>query len=166
VAARAAVLFALALGAAVAFEVATSVALPERVASHFGAGGAANGWMSREGYLVFIVLVTVGAPVAIVLLAGVLPRIAASIVTLPHRDYWLAPARREATLDFMLAHACRFGMLLVALLAGVHWLVAEANAAPGARLDERMMGVLLVAFAGALVVWLASFALRFRRPRA
>lgn len=164
-ASRNAVLFALVLGAAVAFEVATSVALPEHVASNFGAGGAANGWMTREGYLVFMVLVTVGVPVAIVLLAGVLPRIAAGSVSLPHREYWLAPPRREATFDFMLAHACRFGMLLVAFLAAVHWLVARANAAADGRIDEGMLIAVMLAFVAALVAWMAAFVLRFRRPR-
>ncbi len=33
---------------------ATSASLPERVATHFGPGGVANGFMSHGGYLTFM----------------------------------------------------------------------------------------------------------------
>ena len=47
-------LFALLLIVVGAFIVATTGQLPDRVASHFGAGNLANGWMTRGGYLAFM----------------------------------------------------------------------------------------------------------------
>ncbi len=71
--------------------------LPARVMSHFDAAGRANGWMSRDtflgwqiGTLVFIAALFEG----LVLLQARLPR---EFINLPHRDYWLAPQRREST---------------------------------------------------------------------
>ena len=50
-------LFPLALLGVLAYVVTTSASLPERVASHFGANGVANGYMSRDGYRTFILCV-------------------------------------------------------------------------------------------------------------
>ena len=48
------VLFVTLLIAGVAFIVGTIGQLPPRVASHFGAAGRLNAWMSRDGYALFI----------------------------------------------------------------------------------------------------------------
>ena len=44
------------------FVISTTTSLPDRVASHFGAGGHANGYMTREGYRWFMLFFTVGFP--------------------------------------------------------------------------------------------------------
>ncbi len=46
------------VAAGVVFVAATAGQLPPTVATHFGAGGAANGWMSRGGYTVFALALT------------------------------------------------------------------------------------------------------------
>lgn len=69
----------------------TSGALPERIASHVGASGQANGWMSKGGYRTFMLAFTVLVPAATVWLVGWLPRIAPTMVNLPNRDYWPGP---------------------------------------------------------------------------
>ncbi len=40
-------------------------------------------------------------------------------INMPHRDYWLAPERREATLQHMGEHLSGLGLLLLALLSGI-----------------------------------------------
>ena len=40
----------------------TTDQLPAQIASHFSAGGAANGWMSRSGYLTFMLVFAVVIP--------------------------------------------------------------------------------------------------------
>ena len=46
-----------------------------------------------------------------VLSMAVLPRMMTSAINIPNRDYWLAPARREATLRYIEAHAYWLGSL-------------------------------------------------------
>ena len=53
---------------------ATTDHLPAQIASHFGAGGVPNGWMSRSFYLLFMLAFAVILPLVIVLSMGVLPR--------------------------------------------------------------------------------------------
>lgn len=76
-----------------AFIAATSGALPQRVATHFGAGGAANGWMPRNGCTWTMLVVRTVLPLLLFGALRQLPMCAERYVNLPHRDYWLAPGR-------------------------------------------------------------------------
>jgi hypothetical protein len=122
-------LFLAALAATAAFIFATASGLPDRVGTHFGPGGGADGWMTRDGYRLYMLAFVLLFVPFIVAMVGVLPRVFPRAVNLPNRDYWLAPERREATFAFLAGHACGFGVLTLTLLAGVHWLLLDANRA-------------------------------------
>lgn len=151
--------------ATAAFVLGTSSALPEHVASHFGPGGLADGWMTRRGYRLFMLAFVLAFAPFIVAMVGVLPRLVPRAVNLPHRDYWLAPERREATLGFLAGHACGFGVLIEALFAGVHLLLLVANQASPPRLPTAPFLALLAAFAVVLGIWMVVLFRRFRVPR-
>ncbi|MGZ6375538.1 MAG: DUF1648 domain-containing protein, partial [Ktedonobacterales bacterium] len=79
--------FILLLVASALFVWLTSASLPPVVASHFGASGVANGFMSRSVYLGFMLAVVVLVP-TLVALSGQLARLLpASLVNLPNRQY-------------------------------------------------------------------------------
>ncbi len=99
-----------------------AVMLPDRVASHFGASGAANGWMSRSGYLAFDIGITalmmLGFPMLRSLANG-----SGAGVNIPNKDYWFRPENRE-TLKRLLTGdlvfiACATGLLLTWLTVSV-----------------------------------------------
>jgi uncharacterized membrane protein len=143
--------------------VATTGQLPEQIASHFGAGGVPNGWMSRQGYLLFMMVFAVGIPVMVVLAMGVLPRWKTGAINIPNRDYWLAPARRDDTLGWLGAHACWLGSLLAVFIAALHLLLIEANALQPPQLPLRPFILLMVAFLLGMGVWAATLMLHFRQ---
>jgi len=142
---------------------ATTGRLPPQVASHFGAAGTPNGWMDRGAYLAFMLGFAVAMPLAVVLPLSVLSRRHVDRINLPHRDYWLAPPRREATLRYLGAHACLLGALLVALVVGVHFTLLEANAAQPPRLPGPLFGTLVALFPVAMAAWVLTLVLHFRR---
>ena len=77
--------------------VASSSQLSSRVATHFDGHGQPNGWMSRAAHLQFMGVFGLGFPLfvpAIVYASRFLPD---RFYNLPHRDYWLAPARQGLT---------------------------------------------------------------------
>jgi uncharacterized membrane protein len=150
----------LALGAG--FVQITSATLPEHVASHFGAGGQANGFMSRDGYRWFTLAFTVAFPVLIVALIGGLPRLLPGLTNLPNRDYWLAAERREETFDFLARHALWLGCGMVVFMCAIHWTIVQANALDPPRLGTTFFGLLLAMLAG-VGVWTAILIRRFRK---
>ena len=143
----------------------TSEPLPSRVATHFARGGYANGFMSHDAYLVFILAMTTVVPLAVVAATGLLPRVATSRIKIRNREFWLSPQRREATLSFLTSHACAMGVLLTLFLVGIHFLVLEANERTPPRLDEHAFMVVLIAFLLLIAVWIGTLVLRFARER-
>jgi uncharacterized membrane protein len=141
---------------------ATTDHLPAQIASHFGAGGVPNGWMSRSFYLLFMLAFAVILPLVIVLSMGVLPRYRANAINIPNRVYWLDPVRRQATLDYLAAHACWLGSLMVVFITAIHFLLIEANATQPPRLPFQPFIAVLVIFVVAMGLWLAALVLRFR----
>jgi uncharacterized membrane protein len=141
---------------------ATTDHLPAQIASHFGAGGVANGWMSRSGYLLFMLAFAVILPLVIVLSMSAVPRWKAGGINIPNRDYWLDPTRREATLKYIAAHACWLGSLMVVFITAIHFLLIEANATQPPRLPFQLFVTTVVLFVVALLAWMAMLALHFR----
>jgi len=139
--------------------------LPRNVATHFGGGGIPNGWMSkgafRAFYLGFLLLMPGGMAVSGWLFRIIPPR----FMNLPHKDYWLAPARREATLKSLQRDMSVFSLFIALFIVGLHQLVIMANLADPVRLDNGLIWSL----AGALIAVVIGFAIRqyrrFRLPR-
>jgi uncharacterized membrane protein len=156
-------LFVLLLVVAPAVIWATAAPMPARVATHFGRGGYANGWMTHDGYLLFILAFTVLLPAFVVVMVGVLPQAIGSRAGIPNRNYWLAPERRAATLSAMASHACWLGCLLVVFLVAIHLLTVEANTVTPARLSESALVGVMTAFGIGILLWVLALWARFRR---
>jgi uncharacterized membrane protein len=158
-------LFILLLIAATILIGATTGQLPAQIASHFGAGGVPTGWMSRNDYRLVMLALAVVLPVVVVLGSTLLPRLSDSRINIPNRDHWLAPARRDATFQYLASHAYWLGSLLVAFIAAVHLLLLDANATQPPRLSSPLLVTLLVLFMVALAAWIATMAMHFRHGR-
>ena len=155
-------LFALVLIVAGWFIVTTTGQLPDPVATHFGTGYLANGWMTRDGYLAFSLAFSVFLPVIVAGVVGWLPRLFPRSVNVPNKDYWLASERSAATFESIAVRAVVLGGLLAAFMAGVHWLILKANAAVPPQLPARLFWMMLIAFLIAFAAWIGAFWSRFR----
>jgi uncharacterized membrane protein len=148
---------------AILFVTGTASELPPMVASHFDASGQPNAFMSRSGYIRFVLCFAVGFPVAIVIILTMVYSRATDL-KLPNRDYWLAPQRLDRTRAFLVAHGVWFGSLLVALACYVHWLELRANRLLPPHLPIQTFAALMLAFLIATAVWISALMFAFRRP--
>jgi uncharacterized membrane protein len=155
-------IFLIFVAGAAAFVLFSSRMLPEVVASHFGASGAANGFMPRAFYIAFMLAFVIGLPVLLVFVTSFAIGSQSARINLPNRDYWLAPERRAQTIRVLRAGIIWFGALLVTFLCYAHWLVVLANEAQPARLAESWFLGGLAAFLLATLIWLKVFVVRFR----
>ena len=144
---------------------ATTDQLPVRIASHFGVGGVPNGWMNRNFYLQFMLAFASLLPIVLVLSMGVLPRYWPNVINVPNRTYWLDPVRREGTLNYLAAHACWLGSLVVVFITAIHFLLIEANATQPPRLPFSLFIVVLATFLIAMGLWTATLMLHFRNRK-
>ncbi len=144
---------------------ATSNTLPSLVASHFGANGHANGFLSRVNYVAFMLIFVTGFPSLVVTVMSSVYRSSRERMNLPNSDYWLAPQRLDATVDFLVAHAQWLGALLVVFICLVHRLVLQANAFFPAQLPDSILATGIVPLMAMIGLWVAALMWRLRRPR-
>jgi hypothetical protein len=117
----------IAVGSLAAFIALTGLLLPAQVASHFNAAGSADAVLPRAGYVGFMLAFGAALPLFVAMLSERLLRHPRTPLNLPHRDYWLAPERRAATVDFLCRQNAGFAVQLVLFLGYVHALVVYAN---------------------------------------
>ena len=149
---------------AAAFIWLSAGSLPPRVAAHFDASGAANGFMPRDVYLIGVLSIGVALPLLLLVLTRVAIARPEADLRLPRSGYWLAPARRPATIAFIQAWIGRFGFQFALLACFVHGLIVRANRVDPPRLSNSPFYAALIVFGIALVVWINSFFNRFRSP--
>jgi hypothetical protein len=154
--------FVLCLAVAAAYIVATTGALPEQVASHFGRGNAANAYMTRGGYLAFMLVFAVALPAFLAAMIGLLPRRWPNAINLPHKDYWLDPKRRDATLNALSGFGASLGSLTVLFTAAIHYVLIVANRSSPPQLPADLFFALLAVLVAAITLWAAALWLRFR----
>lgn len=143
----------------------TSAQLPERVATHFGADGAPNGWMTRAGHVRFTVLMGIGTSAFVVAVFAFIRWIGDAGLNIPHKQYWLAPERRDATYDFIQRQGFLFAALMLGFIAAVHHSILVANARTPASLALADAGWLGGVFLVATLAWVGIFIGRFfRKP--
>lgn len=137
--------------------------LPERVATHFNANGQPNGWMPRHDHTTYQIGTTAFVALLFVAIALLTPRLPDRLINLPHRDYWLAPSRRAASLAWVEGMLFWLGAALQLFLAFVFSEVARANLSvkPELHLNSLWLQVSLFIMVVGLVI---TMLFRFRRP--
>lgn len=137
--------------------------LPPVVASHFVAGGAANGFMPHGAYLALMLALAAGLPLLILTLTAIANRLPARYINLPNREYWLAPERQAETRDYLAGRGAYFAKVGALFIGYIHLLVVIANAATPPHLPEIWLFVGAAVFVATLVAGLAGLVRRFRR---
>lgn len=133
---------------------------PGLVPSHFDAAGSPNAWSSRDEFFTFQVAVTLGVAALFIGIAWLLKSTPARLINLPNKSYWLAPERREETMDRLASSFEVFACATVLLLLVVFELTSRASRG-GTLATNHFLPVLvayLVFSAGWTVALIRTFA--------
>jgi uncharacterized membrane protein len=134
--------------------------LPDRLATHFDAGGRANGWSNQAGFIrTVVILIAIAA--AIFLASGQLSHVPEWLINLPNKSYWLAPARRDDTFTFMRDWLRWFVVVTLALVTLIIGMALRANLAAPPELPGYSSWA-LVAYAAIVVAMGVVLLRRFR----
>jgi len=138
--------------------------LPAVVAQHFGGDGRANGWASRDAFFILSWTVLLVISAIFMFTPRALRTVPASLINLPHKDYWLAPERKEESLRFLEREMEWMGVMTVGFIALVLHLAIRANLVPDRRLENGAFVTLLVVFLVATTGWIVRLYRRFPSP--
>lgn len=132
--------------------------LPQRVATHFGPGGEPNDWMDRTSSVLVSGGFQLFFPLLLVSVVRLLRWIPNGFINIPHREYWLAPERRESSLEWLELPMAGIAGLVAALMMVLSHLTFRANAGAG-KLEEFPFFVCLAMHLGG-TAWLVIRILR------
>ena len=149
---------------AVAQSVLSFQQLPDRLASHFGASGAANGWMSKPAF--FMVY---AAMIALAAFAGFFPphsirKKSPARINLPNKEYWLAPERREQTFAFFARYFAWYACVLLLVLVLAMGLAIQANFTSPPRMPASSILTVVFGFVVFNLLWVVSMLRHFSNP--
>ena len=138
---------------------------PETMAAHFNIQGSPDRFVTKAEFFRFqvqtlLVVILVSLPFQFLFL--VLPP---GMINMPHREYWLAPERRAATVGRLNAFgAILFGIILLAIQAGFE-ISAYANLKTPIVFNTTLMSAVMAASLVLAGVMLVLLALSFRLPQ-
>lgn len=137
--------------------------LPTIMASHFGAGGVPDAFMSKgQFFSVFAatVIVTLSSLIGSVLLMHKIPE---KYLNLPHKEYWLQKDRMPEARRRMASAMWAMTAATTLLFAVTLELVVSANLARR-NLDNQIMWLTLGAFMIFTLLWIVKIVLSFSPP--
>ena len=137
--------------------------LPERMASHFSADGTPNGWQLKEMFFLLMGLVSASTAIIGFLAPVLIARRPASQINLPNKEYWLAPERRAATMEFIAGQMRWFACAVLTVILFGGYEAIQANLREVVRFDSQTMLVVMVGFVVVVLVWLIGFVRHFSR---
>jgi uncharacterized membrane protein len=104
---------------------------PARVPSHFDFAGRPNAWASRDELFLIQVGVTLLVAALFIGIPSLVRVTPASLINLPNKSYWLAPERREETMEKLASSFEVFACATVLLLIVVFELTSLASHSGG-----------------------------------
>lgn len=105
--------------------------LPEQVAIHFNAAGKADSWASKSHATLLMLGLQIFLPSFLLLTSQLSRSLPIQWINLPHREYWLAPERKEATFASMERFLWWIAMATSLWILVVNHLTFVANASGG-----------------------------------
>ena len=138
--------------------------LPPSVASHFDAAGTPNGWSSRLGYALLLVVIGVLLPLGIAALVRGLTARGPALLNIPARDYWTRPDHGKEAVRRVRAYMWWLGCIMAGTALSIHLLVLDAHEHQPPRLSTSGMLLVLGAALGAIGGWAAGWYRLLQRP--
>ncbi len=137
--------------------------VPNTVASHFSASGAANSWMSKPLFFAFYAAAVCVAFIVEFFVPRSLAKTPTSRMNLPNKEYWLAPNRRDKTIGYLQKHFAWYGCAFLALEVCAMEMAIRANmtAEPALPLGQAL--TLVGAFLAFNVIWMVQMFRHFSR---
>ena len=140
--------------------------LPEQVAHHFGMSGEPDAWGSKTVFL-GLYLFSVALIVATFLGLGFgMTRMPHWAINLQNKEYWLAPERKQDTLDYLSVALFWLGSATLILLLDIFHQSIRVHLGRASRLEHSWLSLgayLVFTIAWSIVIY-RRFA-KFRRPQ-
>ena len=139
--------------------------LPDRLASHFGASGIPNGWMTKSQFFITFAIVLLPALAVEFWVSHRIAKNPDDRLKLPNKEYWLAPERRAETFAYFDSFFAWYGCAFLFVEVFAMGLAMRANFDTPPQLPTGPIVSDLVGFVLFNVVAVIAMLRRFSTPR-
>jgi uncharacterized membrane protein len=101
--------------------------LPDRMASHFGASGMPNGWMTKSQFFMTFALTLLPALLVEFWVAHIIAKKPDAKINLPNKAYWLSPEHRAETFAYFESFFAWYGCAFLFVVVCTMGLAMRAN---------------------------------------
>jgi uncharacterized membrane protein len=136
--------------------------LPETVATHFGLNGEADGWSSKQGWLIFQIILLFGISILTFGLTTFIEKTDDQFINLPNKNYWLATERRSETFAYFRQQFEWLGVALFVLLNIITLDTVTATLGRNQTLSNFFF-FYFFGFIGFILIWTFAFCRRFNK---
>ncbi len=137
--------------------------LPETVANHFGGGGMPNGWMSNKANLLVSSTAIIINSLLFLSISHILKKVPLRYISFPKREYWLAPERRDKSIELMSNWFFFIGLMTNIFLIATFHMVYMANLITPPKLNEGLFINSLIIYFIIVIIWLILLFKRFNK---
>ncbi|MBN1998303.1 hypothetical protein JW935_12165 [candidate division KSB1 bacterium] len=140
--------------------------LPNVMVSQFDGHGNPTSQMTKGAFSVLYWVTMLIMLLIFIVLPPAMKRLPTSMWSLPNRDYWLAPERRDTTIAVIREYMfwCGFGMILFFMF--LFQFTVSFHASGRERMSMTGFWILITAFAVFITVWTVAFVMQFRKQSA
>ncbi len=139
--------------------------LPARVASHFNASGAVDGWMSKDANFFLSAGLLISLTATFYLLGVMMRRLPQRWINMPNKAYWFSGEREDASRSHLAGWSWTFGAFLNLFLIFVFHMVYVANVSDPVALNNTVMMAGLLVYLTVSLGSLVALLLHFRKGR-
>ena len=137
--------------------------LPEIIGSHFSGAGVVNGWQTKTAFFAMELAIIVLAAVVSFGVPRIIAAMPVALINLPHKEFWLAPERRDGTLAYIRRWSAWFGCALLAFLLFVMELAFRANLHTPPQFNNAAFVPALLAFVALDTIGIIRLVLHFAK---
>ena len=110
--------------------------LPERIASHFGPSGRPDAWSAKASFITFYLIIVAILFLLFPTISFAVSKIPVSFINLPNKEYWLSPARKQQTIEYLSYSFLWFASATMLLLLDIMHQIFQVQNILNARKQE------------------------------
>lgn len=137
--------------------------LPAKVATHFNAAGQADGWMTKNGHVLIILLIGFLISDFLIAICYAMRFFPSSTLNVPNKDYWRSKEHYPEACDFMFRHSFWMASMVIALLTLINYSIVQANRLNPPHLDVKGSFAVVVLFLIGVFGWVGYLIFHFNK---
>lgn len=138
--------------------------LPQKVAIHFNTQGIPDRWSSIVYHTMSSILFLTILTLVWLLLPRLLRIMPPSLLNLPNKKYWLAPPRREESIQKVTQQLYFLGILTNLYIFVLNQQIFKANLMQPVQLELAPVLAANTIFLGSIIIWIIYLYRDFRKP--